>query len=116
MSTPELSPTAANEPKADTFSVNDYQVSLANKPRRLNWTVPSPPLAMFRLTFARLLWQKSCQVRCIADAQFFDVSWTVRVHRVRADLLCCGNVRARYDNRTTKATLPSVSWDVERVS
>ena len=50
MSTPPLNPTAFNEPKATRFPSTSTRVSLPNKPRRLNWTVPSPPLAMFRLT------------------------------------------------------------------
>ena len=54
---------------------------------------------MFRFDgSARLLWQKSCQVRCIADAQFFDVCRTIRIHWVRADFFRGRNVRARHDH------------------
>jgi hypothetical protein len=46
---------------------------------------------------ARLLWQKSCQVRCITDAQFFDVCRAIRIDWVWADFLCGGNVRTGND-------------------
>ena len=52
MSTPPLNPTGLNETKATRFPSTSTRVSLANKPRRLNWTVPSPPLPMFRLVVA----------------------------------------------------------------
>src|SRR5438094_782878 len=47
---------------------------------------------------ACFLRQKSCQVRCIADAQFFDVCSTIGVHWVRADFFRGRNVRARDNN------------------
>ena len=48
MSTPLPNPTAFNEPRATRFPSMSTRVSLGNKPRTLNWTVPSPPLLMFR--------------------------------------------------------------------
>ena len=47
---------------------------------------------------ARLLRQKSCQVRCIADAQFFDVCRTIRVHWIGTGLFSGRNVRASDDD------------------
>ena len=43
---------------------------------------------------ARPLRQKRLQVLRIANTQFFDVSRTVRIDRIRAGLYCGGNVRA----------------------
>src|SRR6266481_3293266 len=43
-------PDGVQRTKATRFPSTSTKVSLPNKPRRLNWTVPSPPLAMFRLT------------------------------------------------------------------
>ena len=35
-----------NEPKATRLPSTSTKVSLANKPRKLNWTVPSPPMPL----------------------------------------------------------------------
>src|SRR5207244_1956369 len=48
---------------------------------------------------AHLLWQVDEQVRRIADAQFLDVCWTIRVHWIWADFFSCGNVRASDNDR-----------------
>src|SRR6266566_1972609 len=47
---------------------------------------------------ARLLWQKSCQVRYIANPQFFEVRRTVRIHWIGARLFRCRNVRTGDNN------------------
>ena len=47
---------------------------------------------------AHLLRQIDEQVRCIADAQFFNVCRAIRVHRIWPDLFCGGNVRASDDD------------------
>jgi hypothetical protein len=38
---------------------------------------------------------ESCQVRCIADAQFFEVCRRIRIHRVRTGFSSALDVRAR---------------------
>ena len=47
---------------------------------------------------AHLLRQIGQQVRCIADAQFLDVSWTIGIHWIWPGLFCGGNVRASDDD------------------
>src|SRR5262249_49499051 len=74
----------------------------------LDSTVPS--IAHVQVSgCARLLWQKSCQVRCSADAQLFDVCRTIGIHRIRTGLLSCGNVRAS-DNDTLDLCLAWRCW------
>src|SRR5262245_14187524 len=50
MSAPEEPPETSNEPEATRLPSIRIKVSFGNRPRRLNWTVPSPPLPMFRFT------------------------------------------------------------------
>ena len=47
---------------------------------------------------ARLLRYKSGQVSGIADAQFLDVLWPIRVHGVRTGLFRRGNVRTGHND------------------
>src|SRR5206468_10018991 len=47
---------------------------------------------------AHLLRQISQQVGGIADAQFFDVTWAIGVHRIQSRLFCGGNIRASDDD------------------
>ena len=47
---------------------------------------------------ARLLRDKRGQVSGIADAQFLDVLWSIRVHGVRTSLFRCGNVRTGHND------------------
>ena len=49
MSTPPLNPATPSEPVATRFPSTSTRVSLGNKPRRFNCTVPSPPFPMFVL-------------------------------------------------------------------
>src|SRR6266567_3280129 len=55
-----------------------------------------PDDKVYRAT--RVLRNEFLKVRRIADTQLLDVLRTVRVHRVRARLFRCGNVRTRYDD------------------
>ena len=88
-----------NPPMATRFPSMRTRVSFGSKPRRFGMTAPSPPTVDVLVdSRAHLLRQIGQQVRCIADAQFFDVSRTIRVHWIWSDLFCGGNVRASDDD------------------
>src|SRR5947208_401187 len=81
--------------KGDTFSVNEHQGFFGQQAAQVELDGAVPASATVQvLGPARLLWQKRCQVRCIANAQLFDVRLTIRIHRIRTDFFCGGNVRA----------------------
>src|SRR6266404_4970289 len=62
-------PDGVQRTKGDTFSVNEHQGFFGQQAAQveLNGAVPASAGVQV-LGSARLLWQKSCQVRCIADA------------------------------------------------
>src|SRR5436190_5194495 len=99
MSTPPLNPTAFNEPRATRFPSTSTRVSLASKPAQIELHGAVPAIAHVQVGgSARLLRQKSCQVRCIADAQLFNVCRTIRVHWIGTGLFGGRNVRASDDD------------------
>ena len=99
MSTPPLNPTAVQRTKGDTFSVNEHQGFFGQQAAQVELDGAVPAIADVQVRgSASLLWQKSCQVRCIADAQFFDVCRTIRIHWIRADFFRRRNIRASDDH------------------
>src|SRR5207248_11450704 len=86
-------------PKGDTFSVNEHEGFFGQQAAR--GEVDSAVAAIGDVQVggaARLLRQESCQVRCIADAQFLNICRTICIYRVRADFFRGRNVRAGDDN------------------
>src|SRR4030095_17049069 len=72
-------PDAVQGTKGDTFSVNQHQGFLGQQAAQVELDSTVPAISDVQILGAtRLLWQKSCQVRCVADAQSFDVSRAVR--------------------------------------
>ena len=85
--------------KRDTFSVNQDEGFFGQQPAQIELDGTVPAIANVQICgCARLLWQKSCQIRCIANAQFFDVCRAVRIHWIRTSLFRCWNVRASDDD------------------
>src|SRR5439155_1716973 len=85
--------------KGDTFSVNEHQGFFGQQAAQveLDSTVTAVGhVQVFGST--RLLWQKGCQIRGVADAQFFDVRRTIRIYWIRTGLFCCRNVRTSDDD------------------
>src|SRR6266699_1121594 len=93
------SPGDAQRTKGDTFSVNEHQGFLAQQAAQVELDSTVTTIADVEADgSARLLRQKSCQVRCIADPQFFEVCRTIRIHWIGARLFRCRNVRAGPDD------------------
>src|SRR5205823_4509034 len=90
---------AVQRTKGDTFAVNQYEGFFGQQAAQIELDRTITAIADVLVDGAAcFLRQKSCQVRCIADAQLFDVCWTIRIHRIRADFFRGRNVRARHDN------------------
>ena len=110
MSTPAAEPDRIQRTKSDTFSVNEHQGFFAQQAAQVELDSTVAAIANVQIRGAAcFLWQESCQVCCIADAQFFDVCRTIRIHWVRADFFRRRNVRASHDHlRYYSDTLVSV--------
>src|SRR6266508_1146398 len=66
-------PDSGQRTKGDTFSVNEHQGFLAQQAAQVELDSTVTTIADVEVDgSARLLRQKSCQFRCIADAQFFE--------------------------------------------
>src|SRR4029077_10858461 len=85
--------------KGDTFSVNQHQGFFSQQAAQVELDSTVPTIGDVQVDgSACLLRQKSCQVRCIADAQLFNVCWTIRIYWVRTDFFRGRNVRAGHNN------------------
>src|SRR6266480_4758485 len=83
----------AQRTKGDTFSIDKHQGFLGQEAAQVELDSTVPAIGDVQVDgSARLLWQKGCQVRCIADAQFFDVRRTIRIHWIGARLFRGWNV------------------------
>ena len=92
-------PDGVQRTKGDTFPVNKDEGFFGQQAAHVELDSAVPAIANVQVRgSARLLRQKSCQVSCIADAQFFDVCRTIRIHWVRADFFRGRNVRARHND------------------
>ena len=79
--------------KGDTFSVNQHQGFFRQQAAHVELHSAVPAIGDVQVGGSpRLLRQKSCQVRCIADAQLFDVCRSIRIDRIRADFFRSRNV------------------------
>src|SRR5207248_8442060 len=97
--------------EGDTFSVNQHEGFFGQQPAQVELDSTVTAIADVLVDSAAcFLRQESCQVRCIVDAQFFDVCRTVRIYWVRPDFFRGRNVRARHNNfhycSDTSLTLP----------
>src|SRR6266487_3496136 len=93
------SPGDAQRTKGDTFSVNEHQGFLAQQAAQVELDSTVTTIADVEADgSARLLRQKSCQFRCIADAQFFEVCRTIRIHWIGARIFGGWNVRTGDNN------------------
>src|SRR5205823_12982787 len=71
--------------KGDTFSVNQHQGFFRQQAAHVELHSAVPAIGDVQVGGSpRLLRQKSCQVRCIADAQLFAVCRSIRIDRIRA--------------------------------
>src|SRR5436190_6577793 len=79
--------------KGDTFPVNQHQGFFGQQAAHVELDSTVPAIGDVQVGGSpRLLRQKSCQVRCIADAQLFDVCRSIRIDRIRADFFRSRNV------------------------
>src|SRR5439155_11118519 len=92
-------PGDAQRTKGNTFPIDKHQGFLGQEAAQVELDSTVPAIGDVHVDSpARLLRHKSCQVRCIADAQFFEVSRTIRIHWIGARLFRCRNVRAGHDD------------------
>ena len=80
MSTPEAAPSRSQRTKGDAFSVNEHEGLFGQQAAHVELDMTITAIGDVQVDGAAcLLWQKSCQVRCVADTQFFDVCRTIRL-------------------------------------
>src|SRR4029077_3402236 len=110
-------PDRVQRTEGDTFSVDEHQGFFAQQAAQVELDSTVTAIADVLVDgSARLLRQKSCQVSCIADAQFFDVCRTIRIYWVRADFFRRRNVGASHNNlhycSDTSVSLPRAGYSV----
>src|SRR6266498_511193 len=92
-------PDSGQRTKGDTFSVYQHQGFLAQQAAQVELDSTVTTIADVEVDgSARLLRQESCQFRCIADAQFFEVCRTIRIYWIGARLFGGWNVRTGDNN------------------
>src|SRR6266480_1019071 len=75
---------AVQRTKGDTFAVNQYEGFFGQQAAQIELDRTITAIADVLVDGAAcFLRQKSCQVHCVADAQFFDVCRTIGIHWVR---------------------------------
>ena len=90
---------AVQRTKGDTFAVNQYEGFFGQQAAQIELDRTITAIADVLVDGAAcFLRQESCQVRCVADAQFFDVCRTIGIHWVRPNFFSSRNVRAGDDN------------------
>src|SRR6476659_8222278 len=110
-------PGDAQRTVGDTFSIDKHQGFLWQEAAQVELDSTVTSIANVHVDSpAGLLWQKSCEVRRIADAQFFEICRTIRIHWVRADFFRRRNVRAgHYDLLDRDANLCGCLWRERRL-
>src|SRR5437016_3559570 len=92
-------PGGAQRTEGDTFAVDQNQSLLRQQAAQIELDCAIATVTDVQVNGSTgLLRNEFLKIGRIADAQFLDVLRTVRVHRVRARLFGCGNVRTRYDD------------------
>src|SRR6266581_949367 len=92
-------PDGVQRTKGDTFSINEHQRFLGQQAAQIELDSTVAAIGDVQVDgAARLLRQKSCQVRRVTDAQFFEVCWTIRIHWIGTRLFRRRNVRASDDD------------------
>src|SRR5262249_25706129 len=83
----------------DTFSIDENESFLRQQTpqARCDGAIAATETVL-GASGAHLLRQIGKQVRRIADAQFFNVRWPIRVDWIWPDLFRCGNVRPSKDD------------------
>src|SRR6266478_7306755 len=85
--------------EGDTLAVDQNQSLLWQQAAQVELNGTIAAVADVQVNSATgLLRNEFLKIGRIANTQFLDVLRTVRVHRVRARLFGCGNVRTRYDD------------------